>query len=363
MVTVPTISGVSNHTFNRDRRATIYDVAELAGVSHQTVSRFLRGENVREHTRERVEKALEDLDYHPNQLAKALATNKSYRIAAFVQTGAQWALLEIMDGAAEEARKAGYVLDLVTVDTDDAAVVAEAVDIMAQSSLAGAVVLAASDSMLRALDSGQVSCPVIVERSARKNPGPYPEPDFAKGVEHLIELGHRKFFLVSGPLDWPASRARRKTLAAIAEANGGEVLGEAEGDWSAASGFAALEDRFDPASGVTAIACANDHMALGVLHWLQRNGISVPDQMSVLGFDGLPDGEFYNPPLTSVAVDNRAFGRHIMQRLFRRIGVKARNVPTGGELIVRETTAAPRLGTLGDAPRAGSLGSTPTPGN
>lgn len=333
---------VANHLNNRERRATIYDVADLAGVSHQTVSRFLRGERVREHTRIKVEEALVELDYHPNQLAKALATNKSYRIAAFVQTGAQWALLEIMDGAAEEARKAGYVLDLVTVDTDDAAAVAEAVDIMEQSSLAGAVVLAASDAMLQALNSAEVACPVIVERSARKNPGPYPEPDFAKGVQHLIDLGHREFFMVSGPLDWPASRARRKTLRAMAAEYGTEVVGEAEGDWSAQSGFEAMEKNFDIHSGVTAVVCANDHMALGVLHWLQSHQISVPSQMSVLGFDGLPDAEFYSPPLTTVAVDNRAFGSHIMQRLFRRIGVKARVVPTGGELIVRETTAAPR---------------------
>lgn len=343
---MPNIGDVSNQTKNSDRRPTIYDVAELAGVSHQTVSRFLRGENVREHTRERVEKALADLDYHPNQLAKALATNKSYRIAAFVHTEAQWALLEIMDGAAQEARKAGYVLDLVTVDTDDTAVVAEAVEIMAQSSVAGAVVLAATDSMLRALDAAQIQGPVIVERSARKNPGPYPEPDFAKGIEHLIELGHRKFFYISGPSDWPAARARRKTMVAIAQAHGGEVVGEAEGDWTAASGFSVLEEHLDVDSDVTAVVCANDHMALGALHWLQRNRISVPNQMSVLGFDGLPDGEFYNPPLTTVAVDNRAFGRHIMQRLFRRIGVRARNVPTRGELIVRETTAAPRQGPL-----------------
>jgi len=336
------IRGVSNNNNNRDRRATIYDVADLAGVSHQTVSRFLRGERVREHTRISVEKALDALDYHPNQLAKALATNKSYRIAAFVQTGAQWALLEIMDGAAEAARSAGYVLDLVTVDTDDAAAVAEAVDIMEQSSLAGAVVLAASDAMLRALNAAQVECPVIVERSARKNPGPYPEPDFAKGVRHLIDLGHRKFFFVSGPLDWPASRARRKTLHALAEEHEAEVLGEAEGDWSAQSGFEVMQSAFCLQAGATAIVCANDHMALGVLHWLQRNDVSVPEDMSVLGFDGLPDGAFYNPPLTSVAVDNRAFGSHIMQRLFRRIGVKARIVPTGGELVVRQTTSPPK---------------------
>src|SRR5690625_4527639 len=103
-----------------------------------------------------------------------------------------------------------------------------------------------------------------------------------------------------------------------------------------------MEKNFDIPSGVTAVVCANDHMALGVLHWLQSHQISVPRQMSVLGFDGLPDAEFYSPPLTTGAVDTRAFISHVMQRLVRSIGVKARVVPAGGELIVRETTAAPR---------------------
>lgn len=325
------------------RRATIYDVARAAEVSHQTVARFLRGERVREETRTRVEAALTALNYRPNELAKALATNRSYRIAAFVHTQAQWALQAILDGAAEEARKAGYVLDLVTVDPEDPASVSQAVEIMAQSSLAGAVVLAASDAMLEAIDATQVSCPVIVERSARKNPGRHPEPDFAIGVEHLVSLGHRRFFHISGPLDWPASRARREALHAVAREHGGQVVGEVEGDWSAEGGYEAMAAAFRPELGATAIVCANDHMALGVLNWLAGAGVRVPQDLSVLGFDDLPDGAYYIPPLTTVAVDNRAFGRNIIQRLFRQLGMRTRVISMSGELVVRGTTAPPAV--------------------
>ena len=324
----------------RDKRrpATIYDVARMAGVSHQTVARFLRGEGVREHTRTQVEAALVALNYRPNQQAKALATNRSYRIGAFVHAQAQWALLAIMDGAAAEARRAGYVLDLVSVDPEDPASVSQAVEIMAESSLAGAVVLAASDSMLQVLDASQVSCPVIVERSARKNPGRQPEPDFAIGVEHLVDLGHRRFFHIAGPLDWPASRARRKALHAVAQEHGGEVVAEAEGDWSAQGGYQAMAAAFDSRLGATAIVCANDHMALGALNWLAGAGLRVPQDVSVLGFDDLPDGAYYLPPLTTVSVDNSAFGRNIIQRLFRQLGVRTRTVSMRGELVVRGTT-------------------------
>lgn len=326
---------------DQSRRATIYDVARQAGVSHQTVARFLRGERVRDETRTQVEAALDALNYRPNQLAKALATNRSYRIGAFVHMQAQGALQAIMDGAAEEARKAGYVLDLVTVDTADPASVSQAVEIMAQSSLAGAIVLAASDSMLEAIDATQISCPVIIERSARKNPGRYSESDFAMGVEHLLELGHRRFFHIAGPLDWPASRARKKALHAVVREHGGVVVGEAEGDWSAESGHKAMAAEFDRDSGATAVVCANDHMALGVLNWLDGAGLRVPDDVSVIGFDGLPEGAFYLPPLTTVAVDDRAFGRNMMQRLLRQLGLKPRIVPTAAELLVRGTTAPP----------------------
>src|SRR5690625_8021716 len=98
-----------------------------------------------------------------------------------------------------------------------------------------------------------------------------------------------------------------------------------------------MEKNFDIHSGVTAVVCANDHMALGVLHWLQSHQISVPSQMSVLGFDGLPGAASYSPPLTTVAVETRAFGSHIMQRLIRGTGGKARVVPSGGAPIGGET--------------------------
>lgn len=323
------------------RRATIYDVARAADVSHQTVARFLRGERVREETRERVEAALAELKYQPNQSAKALATNRSFRIGAFVHMQAQWALQAIMDGAAEEARKAGYVLDLVAVDPHDPESVSEALKIMAQSSLAGVIVLAAADAMLKAIDANQVSVPVIVERSARKHKGRYSEPDFALGVEHLVELGHRRFFHVSGPLDWPASRARRKAFHGVVRDHDGVVVGDVEGDWSAESGFRAMAEHFDREAGATAVVCANDHMALGVLNWLAGEGITVPDEVSVLGFDGLPDGAFYLPPLTTVAVDDRAFGRNLMRRLLRQMGVKSQAVPTRAQLVVRGSTAPP----------------------
>lgn len=328
---------------DKARPATIYDVARVAEVSHQTVARFLRGERVRDETRNRVEAALDALSYRPNELARALATNRSYRIAAFVHMQAQWALQDILDGAAEEARKAGYVLDLVTVDTEDPASVTQAVEIMAQSSLAGAVVLAASDAMLQAIDASQVSCPVIVERSARKNSGRHPEPDFAIGVEHLVGLGHRRFFHISGPLDWPASRARRQALHAVAREHGGQVVAEVEGDWSAEGGYNAMAAKFDPKLEATAIICANDHMALGALNWLAGAGLRVPQDLSVLGFDGLSDGAYYLPPLTTVAVDNRAFGRSIIQRLFRQLGIRSRVISMSGELVVRGTTAAPAV--------------------
>lgn len=123
------------------RNATIYTVAERAGVSHQTVSRYLKGESLRPKNRDAVVAALADLDYQVNDIARALATKKAGRIGAFVFDVDDWAPQRVLAGAAEAARAEGYILDIVRLDPSDGASIDAALSMMNRTMLAGVVVI------------------------------------------------------------------------------------------------------------------------------------------------------------------------------------------------------------------------------
>ncbi|MFZ0529152.1 MAG: LacI family DNA-binding transcriptional regulator [Propionicimonas sp.] len=325
------------------RAATIYDVAEAAGVSHQTVSRLLKGEqNIGPKRRERIEQALRDLHYSPNEAARTLATNRARRIGALISDLRDWAPQQILSGAAVAARSAGYVLDIVVVDLADVESVRQAVAILRRGALAGVVVLAPSDPLLETLDLGGMDAPVVVEGEPDLSlpGGDLAGHPFGALVDHLAELGHRSFFHIAGPVAWRAARNRTVVYRDRLRAGGFADLGTVPGDWTADSGYAAMA-AFDPAA--TAVVAANDLMALGAMSWLAEHGFRVPDDVSVVGFDGVPEGRFFVPPLTTVQVDLEGLGRQTVASLLSRVEGRDPGPPMRTpELVVRNSSAAPR---------------------
>jgi LacI family transcriptional regulator len=141
----------------------------------------------------------------------------------------------------------------------------------------------------------------------------------AQVVDHLVALGHRNFFHISGPLEWWASRHRAEAYEAALVQHGLVSLGSLEGSWSAASGYqAGMELPLD--LGVTALVAGNDQMALGLLRALAERGVSVPNDMSVTGFDDTPESAFYQPPLSTVRVNYEQQGRALMNGLLTLLG-------------------------------------------
>lgn len=301
------------------RPATIYDVAKAAGVSHQTVSRLLKGEqNIKPNLRTRVEQALKDLDYTPNEAARALATRRSRKIGAVITDLEDWAPQQILRGVAAAARQAGYVLEIVPVDITSRTRAVDSVSLLSRVSHAGAVVLASSDQTVAALDEIGLDLPVVVEIEPELVPG---DPRVVEHpsrlvVDHLAELGHERFFEITGPANWRAARARSVAYRERVDTLGLTHLGSVEGDWSAASGYAAMA-AFD--RGATAVVAANDLMALGAMYWLGERSIGVPHEVSVVGYDGVPEGQFYSPPLTTVTADFVAMGGRAVQQLLNLI--------------------------------------------
>jgi DNA-binding LacI/PurR family transcriptional regulator len=325
------------------RPATIYDVARLANVSHQTVSLYLRGhQGFRETTRQRVEQALAELNYRPNLAAKSLATSRSHRLGALVYELTEVGPSKTIQGASERARAAGYLLDIVSLDPAEGRAVEDALGQLGQQDLAGIVAFAPVDLIAERIASVPFNVPVI--REDDEDSGDISHSGLALLVDHLAGLGHERFFHLSGPGDWVASRKRSTAYEEALAGHGLASVGSLAGDWSAASGYAAAS-AMPLDAGVTAVIAANDQMALGALLALERRGVSVPGDVSVTGFDDIPEAAYYRPPLTTVSIDYAQQGRVLLERMLRAIDpalVTTPELTTPPRLVVRESTAPPR---------------------
>lgn len=310
-------------TSKRPKAATIYDVAKVAGVSHQTVSRFLKGfEGIRPETREKVVRALDELGYRPNLTARSLKSGQSHRIGALTHEISQVGPARIVEGASAAAREAGYVLDIVSLDTRNPSAIEESLALITQHDLAGVLALGVTDEMTKAFETTAFRVPAYV---ASESDDLSDDPRAALSrlglpalITHLAALGHRRFIHLAGPLEWSASRNRVRAYEAAIEAQGLQSLGILRGDWSARSGYRAIIE-LAQAPDATAIVAANDQMALGAMLALKELGLRIPEDVSIVGIDDIPEAAYLDPPLTTVRNDFETQGRAAMHQLLARI--------------------------------------------
>ncbi len=330
------------------RVATIFDVARLAGVSHQTVSRVLNDlPNVRASTKARVEDAIRQLRYRPSTAARALVTKRS-RTIGLVTTGApDFGPTSTVIGFNEAARKARYAVSMASMLDADPESVRAAVDLLLRQNVEAIVLIAARRGALESLRGIELGVPLLaVESGDRVGFHSVAIDQYAgarRAVGHLISLGHRSILHFAGPTDSMDAvervRGWRDTLA-----EHGMVAREPMvGDWSPASGY-----RFGltlrPPIDFTAVFVGNDQMALGVVHALAAQGVRVPEDVSIIGFDDIPEAEFFSPPLTTMRQDFGELGREIMAGLLRVLkdGGSYDHPQSVPELVVRASTAPPR---------------------
>jgi DNA-binding LacI/PurR family transcriptional regulator len=330
------------------RPPTIYDVARLAGVSHQTVSRHLRSlPGISEKTRTKVDSAVQQLGYRTNSAARILAMNRSKRIVAICFELTQFGPSAILKGAASAAREAGYLLDVVSLDRSDHASIGEAVDLVARQDVAGVFTVGPPAIVQRELRSRTFPMPIIVEFENLDSLSGMPLSLSGHGSElamnELISLGHTRIGHVGGPLGWTSAANRELAYRRALQREGLPAFPVLRGDWSAASGYE-VGLAWPLELGVTALFVANDHMAFGLLSALRERGLAVPDQVSIVGFDDIPEAEFMAPPLTTVRLD---FFREGERRLRELIGQIQGTEPTGDfddntvELIQRRSIQPP----------------------
>lgn len=331
------------------RTSRMIDVARLAGVSHQTVSRVLNDSPaVGPELSLRVHEAIRLLGYKRNPAARALASRRSMNLGVvsfgLSLHGPSLALF----GIAEAARQVGYTTSLVTLTDFTRETIRSALNHLQEMAVDGVIAIAPVKGAMETLRGFAHTIPLV-----GFEPGVLDSPtsislDEVLGARlatrHLLELGHETVWHVSGPRDWLGAEARirgwREELSSHRRVAHEVIVGD---NWNAESGYRAAQPLLgDPE--VTAVFVANDQMALGVLHAFHEAGRRVPDDVSIVGFDDIPEASYFQPGLTTVWLDFDAVGRSCAATLLRLVGgtfpdVSPLPLP---ELRVRASAAPPR---------------------
>ena len=329
------------------RARVMSDVAARAGVSHQTVSRVINGHrNVAPQTRERVERAIRDLGYRPNSAARALVTG-STRTLGFVTVNInQYGPAQTLVGLERAARAAGYSLSVTMLDEATAEAMRDALDRFTAQSVDAVLALATYDDAAEALHQVHTPLPLVTVQSGGALEEPAVGVDQIAGARlatrHLLDLGHRTVHHVTGPADSKEARDRVEGWRAELTAAGAPVPVCLHGDWTPSSGYEAgrrLAARSRAGEEITAVFMANDQMALGLLAALHEEGLEAPRDVSVVGFDDLPESPYLTPPLTTVRQDFAELGHRAVELVLARLAGRDLHLdPVPPVLLVRSST-------------------------
>jgi DNA-binding LacI/PurR family transcriptional regulator len=330
------------------RDPSILDVARVAGVSHQTVSRVLNDHpNVRETTRQRVRSAILELGYRPNRAARALVTGSYRSIGVIAPRSTLYGPSSLLAAFEEQSAIEGFTVSVARLRSFDAAAMREAAAGLLAQRVAGLIVIAPLATAAEALDDLPDDLPLVAVDGHPSRSGASARVDQVVGARlataHLLDAGHATVWHVSGPPDWFDAAGRVTGWTAELRERGIEPPPVIDADWTAESGYRAgqLLGRMPE---VTAVFAANDAIALGVLHALHEHGRRVPHDVSIVGFDDVPEAAHYIPPLTTVRQDFDAVARESLALMMERFsgldGSTGRVVVP--DLVVRSSVAAPR---------------------
>ncbi|MER7728104.1 LacI family DNA-binding transcriptional regulator [Streptomyces sp. NPDC096323] len=325
------------------------DVALLAGVSRKTVSRVFNDEPyVSAEVRQRVLGAAEKLGYRRNNAARALASGRTRSIGVVTLGTAGYGPASLLVSLERAVRDAGYALRVINTLEGDPGGIAGAVTSLLEQGVDG---IAISEPV----DEGEVSVNVDVPVLFLGAPPVFTAPKVVAAsvgsdilaqaaTDHLLGLGHDTVHHLAGPQRWYAARDRLQGWRTALEQRGRVAPPVVQGDWSAASGYAAgRELAGDPS--VTAVFAAGDDMAIGLIHALVEAGRRVPDDISVVGFDDNPVFAYVSPPLTTVRQPFDAAVREGLSRLIHAIEKPGSEPPAATappvELVIRSSTGPP----------------------
>lgn len=326
----------------------------MCGVSTQTVSRVInKRPDVSQRTREAVEAAIASVGFQPSEVARSLVQRRSQMIGV-VATGLRYfGVAQTLNGIAEESEASGYVLLLKELPGSGKVDILPVIEFLIAHRVEG--IIFAAPELGGNIDSAVGQLP------ATTPPIVFLKTESAAGIStividnyggarqatsHLLSLGRRRIAHIAGPVGWHEAEHRQEGWRDAIVAAGlvpGPVV---SGNWSSASGAAAFERLLELDPGLDAVFAGNDQMALGLLHVAHRRGIAIPDDVPVVGFDGLDESAEFTPSLTTVAQPLRELGRLAVQELLAAVNDEtghpaARALTLAAELVVRESAPAP----------------------
>jgi DNA-binding LacI/PurR family transcriptional regulator len=323
------------------------DVARLAGVSHQTVSRVVNDHpNVRPQTRDNVLAAISQLAYRPNAAARTLVTRRTHTLGV-ISCDTDLVGPASMVYGIEQAAAGTYFVSIASLPALDHGAALEAVERLLGQGVEGIIVIAPSTSAVAALSGMPAEVPLVAVGCGTSAPLASVALDNAAGAmsatRFLLSLGHQCVHFVGGPETSLDAQERAAGWRQALTSAGIQPPAIMTGDWSSRSGYAAGRT-LAAMPGVTAVLCVNDQMALGVIRAMSEAGRPVPGDVSVVGFDDIPEAEFFRPPLTTVRQDFAELGRRALRLLVQKIaGARADGPqqPVATELVVRASAAPP----------------------
>ena len=340
-------------------KITIYDIAKEAGVSRQTVSRVLNNRHdVSTDTRTRVQEIIEKLNYHPSAIARSLSRQKSY-ILGVVTAGLKYiGPSRTLSGITSKAEELGYGLLLKELASFNSNNVRPLLGWFLSHQVDGIIWAAPEiednrDWLENLLP--EIDIPIIFLTMKKRENVSIVSIDNYLGArmatEHLISLGRKNIGHLSGPLNWWEARQRKLGWeAALSDA--GLKFSEqmwVEGNWSSQSGKAAFIELGKKFPEMDGIFVGNDQMALSVLGTANCQGKRIPDDLAIIGFDGIPESEFYCPSLSTVNQNQNELGcmaveelgRFVEQKLIAKAVIEPKYITIKPELIIRQSSQMP----------------------
>ena len=304
---------------SRPRPASIRDVARLAGVSHQTVSRVLNGHpSIRDVTKSRVLAAMDELQFRPSRAARMLSMRRSQTIGILAAAvGSHYGPASSVSAVEDAARERGYYATVAHLASVAPGAISAAIEELLSQNVEGIVIVAPRTSVLSRLAALPMNVPIVAAQGEPGGAGGIPVAaiDQTAGarmvLSYLIGQGHKRILHVAGPPDWNDAQSRLRAYKAGAASGGAAVVAPAVRRLDRRLG---LRDRprprprrgrgrRPPGLPFTAVFSSNDQMALGLIHAFRAAGLDVPRDVSIVGFDDIPESAHFWPPLTTVRQD------------------------------------------------------------
>jgi DNA-binding LacI/PurR family transcriptional regulator len=329
------------------RTPVITDVARRAGVSAMTVSRFLRdSERVSPQRRVQIMAAIEELGYRPNGAARALVSGRQSLIAVLASDTMKYGYASTIKGIEEVARNAGFIVMITVIDAPEPSVVSKAVDLALSHPVSGVIVLKFDPQGAATLRRLPDALPVVAASGSRGTGVPHAVLDdtagAARATEYLLGLGHDTVHYLAVPTSGRRSGRAAGWRKALQRA-GAEVPPTFAAGWDPHHAYEIgleIAKRRD----VTAVLCGNDELAMGLLRAFHQRKVRVPDDISVVGFDGHPLSELCTPALTTVEQDFVDLGRRSFELLHESLEGRqpTRTSSASPRLVIRESAGPPR---------------------